>query len=113
MDLEGTEIIKTLEAKSESIKMLIWLGGSMVTGLTTGLVALWFKNQKCEEHAKELNSYIREQDKANLSLLADIAKNYEIMSIDVNKIEKMTSGEIKDILVSLKNKINILLKDHG
>jgi uncharacterized protein len=109
--LEATQNSKEIlvEAYEAEIILLKSVGGTIATALVAAIGVLWTKDNKNNAHIKELNEYIREQNKSNLMLLADIAKNYEIMGVDVGRIHTMTSGDIRDMLISLKNSINTLL----
>lgn len=98
-----------IASKDEVIKTLTWLGSVIVGGLSTAVLVLWNANKKNTE-------YIRDQDKANLSLLGELGKNHQIMGIDISKIEVMNSKEIIPVLQEIKNKfdnfIDSYLKKH-
>lgn len=95
-------MIEILIGQAEVAKDLINNTDATVQGILLGVVAvlitfigiLWKSNEKKDE-------YIRSQDKANLQMLSDLAKNSESLGGTINKVEGHTSEmrpEIKMIL---------------
>jgi hypothetical protein len=79
-----TEIID----QTAFINLILWIGGVITVAMSSAVAVLWYAKEKRD-------NYIREQDKANQSLLMEIANNYKSMGVDVSKIEQLVSKEIK------------------
>ena len=73
--------------QADLVQIIIWIGCVVVSSMALAIGVLW--------RAKEArDKYIREQDKANLMLLSEIANNYKILGVDVSKLEAATSKEV-------------------
>lgn len=80
-------------------KIVLYVGAPMIVGLCTAIGVLW----KAKE-SRDL--YIREQDKANLQVLINLSKMFEIMQMDITKLPTEVGKELSTVL----NEIKTLLK---
>jgi len=88
---------------SESMRLLIWFGGSVITGLLIAIGVLWKSRESNEK-------YIREQDKANLKLLSDIANNYKSIGADVSNIEDLLLNSANPGINEVRQLVQQLVK---
>lgn len=95
----NTELIS---ADATTLQIVIWIGSAIVSGLVVAIVVLW----KAKESR---DNYIREQDKANLQLLNEIANNYKSLGVDVSKIEASTSAT-KPLVNVIRDDVKQLLE---
>lgn len=76
-------------------KIIVYVGTPMIVGLCTAIGVLW----KAKESRDE---YIRESDKANIQVLNNLTKLFEIMHSDISKLPKEVSKELSDLLIEIK-----------
>lgn len=94
--------MELINEDATTVQILIWIGSAIVTGLVAAIIVLW----KAKESR---DKYIREQDKANLQLLSEIAHNYKSLGHDVSKIELSTAETkpvVKEIRADVKQLVN-------
>lgn len=76
-------------------KIIVYIGTPMIVGLCTAVGVLW--------KAKEArDNYIKEQDKANLQVLINLSKMFEIMQIDIAKLPTEVSRELSTIFSEIR-----------
>jgi len=82
-------------------KIILYVGVPVIVGLCTAIGVLW----KAKE-ARDI--YIREQDKANLQVLNNLTKMFELIHIDISRlpsdVSKELSGILNDIKITLQKK---------
>lgn len=80
-------------------KLILYIGIPVVGGLVTALGILW--------NAKEnRDTYIREQDKANIQVLTNLSKMFEVMHVDISNLPKDVAQELSGILLELKSTLS-------
>jgi NADH:ubiquinone oxidoreductase subunit 6 (subunit J) len=94
----------TIIESHNMVQMLLWVGSIMVISMSTAITVLW----KAKESR---DKYIREQDRANIIVLSEIANNYKMMGVDVSKIEITTSKEIKPNVEEIRNNITRIINE--
>jgi len=93
------EIAKDLLNNNDATTIGVLL--SFIVILLIANMIQWKKSLKDEE-------YIRSQDKANLEMLSTLAKNAELLGLDVNHIKKYTvdaKPKIEQVLEIIKNRL--------
>lgn len=76
-------------------KIIVYIGTPMILGLCTAVGVLW----KAKE-ARDI--YIKEQDKANLQVLINLSKMFEIMQVDIAKLPTEVSRELSTIFSEIR-----------
>ena len=76
-------------------KIILYIGIPVIGGLCTAIVALWKSRESRDE-------YIREQDKANIQILTNLSKMFEIMHQDISKLPTNVSKELSTVLTEIK-----------
>lgn len=105
-------IYNTLAMQAEVAKDLLSTTDATIIGvllafiviLLTAIVMLWKKIQKNED-------YIREQDKANLDMLAAMTRNAEMLGADISKVKDYTIDAkpvINQTLEIIKNRLKLV-----
>ena len=77
-------------------KIILYVGTPMIIGLCTAVGVLW----KAKESR---DSYIRENDKANLQVLSNLTKMFEVMHIDITKLPIEVSRELSGVLNEIRS----------
>jgi len=84
-------------------KIVLYVGTPMIVGLCAAVMALW----KAKESR---DTYIRESDKANVQVLTNLTKMFEIMHVDISKLPLEVSKELSVILHEIRSSLSIQKK---
>lgn len=77
-------------------KLILYIGIPMVGGLVAALGLLW-------RSLESKDTYIREQDKANIQTLTNLSKMLEIMHVDISDLPEDVAKELSGILNEIKS----------
>lgn len=90
---------ETLSNSSDMVRLILYIGAAIVSGMATAIVALWREKGKAEE-------YIRQNEKENIMLYNDIVRGFDKLNETVTNVDFLTRETIRPILQDLQRTVN-------
>lgn len=81
-------------------KMIIYVGTPMIVGMSVAVATLW----KAKESRDQ---YIRESDKANVALLTNLGKAFELMHEDIKDLPVDVQEKLAPLFSDIKHSLDI------